>query len=168
MRHLSTWLWLVPLAVHGGYLLATYDHLPLDVGAMGGAGTSRRQFIYEWLGIISAANIVFSIVYWKLPHLNDGMLAVPGKAFWLSTDERKAELIERLRGICEISLFGLNVFFLAVFQFIYQTNVRQPILSMRTETLVAFFVVLPLLAVVIVMLLSVRSLAAAARRQDRG
>ncbi|MCP4677833.1 MAG: hypothetical protein GY854_20405 [Deltaproteobacteria bacterium] len=166
MRHVSTVLWLVPLAVHIGYILATSPHLPPTVGVTADeSGTSARLFLAVWFAIICAANTAFIIVRNRLPNFGDAMLAVPGQKHWLSTPENKNELIERLRGICEASLLGLNVFFLAVYQSIYQANVTRPFLTMSTSVLIFFFMALPLLVSVISMFITLRGLAADARKQ---
>ena len=164
MRHVSAVLWLVPFAVHVGYILATSAHLPSMVGVTDDEpGTSARLFLSVWFAIICAANISFVIVRNRLPHFSEGMLAIPGQKHWLSTPENKHELIDRLRGVCEASLLGLNVFFLAVYQSIYQANVSRPFLTMSTSVLIFFFMALPLLVTVISMLITLRGLAKDAR-----
>ncbi len=166
MRHVSAIVWVIPFAVHVGYILATSAHLPSTVGVTADdPGTSARLFLSMWFAIICAANIAFVIVRNRLPHFSDGMLTVPGQKYWLSTPENKYELIDRLRGICEANLLGLNVFFLAIYQSIYQANVTRPFLTMSTLVLVFFFMALPLLVAVISMLITLRGLAADARKE---
>jgi hypothetical protein len=165
VRSLGSVLWLVPLATQIGYILATYDELPAMVGAgPESSGTDAMIFIVEWFAIVGLANLAFAIIHVRLPRLGDRMLAVPGRAHWLSSPERRAVLVDRLRGVCEITLLLLNVFFLAVYQNIYQTNVPAPVVAIQTGILVPFFMVLPLAAVAVSLLVVLRNLAAEARR----
>ncbi len=167
MRHLGKVLWLVPLVSHIAYILATYGHLPTEIGQdPGNAGISQKTFFLGWCSIISAANIVFVFIHIRLPHFSDRVLNVPGQAFWLANENRKRELIERLQGICETALLGLNVFFLSIYQSIYQTNVYRPVITIPLSQLLFFFMVLPLLVVAISMLITIRGLANKARKQS--
>ncbi len=163
MRYVSSVLWIVPLAVHVAYILATSPHLPPLVGVnAGAAGTPVTHFLGGWFIVITLANLAFVVIFIRLPRFGDRMLAVPGQEYWLSSSDRRADLVDRLRGICETALLGLNVFFLAVYQSIYQSNVTLPFLVVPMVALVMFFMVLPLLVAVIAILLTVRGLAAEA------
>ncbi len=165
MRYLGSVLWFVPFFVHIGYLLATYMHLPPEIGVDSvGSGTSVMLFIVGWFAIVGSANLAFMFLYIRLPGFGDRVLAVPKQDYWLSTAELRGELIDRLRSICDAALFGLNVFFLAVYQIIYQTNAVVPFLSVPPAALVFFFMILPLLVAVIAMLVTIRGLAADARK----
>jgi len=75
-------------------------------------------------------------------------------------------MIDRLRGVCEIILLLINVFFLAVYQNIYQTNVPAPVISVSPKILIPAFMVLPLVAIVFAFLFVMRGLAANARRKQ--
>lgn len=164
MKNLGSVLWIFPAAVQIGYFLATYDELPPEIGAgPSGGGTEMNIFVVEWFAIIGLANAAFALLHVRLPHLGDRMLAVPGKEYWLATPERRALLVDRIRGICEASLLLLNVFFLAVYQRIYETNVATPVLKVPPLVLVPFFMALPVVAIVVVVVAALRSLAAEAR-----
>lgn len=160
MRHLGIVLWLIPFFAHLGYGLATFDHLPVKIGTnLNDPGTWRWVFGLEWGATLLISNGLMLFIYIRMPHLKDHWLAVPGRAHWLQDSEHRSDLIERLRGIVEISLLGLNVFFIAVYQYIYQANTASPILSIRLEVLFFFFLALPLLAMLMAIALSIRAIA---------
>lgn len=169
MGHVNSVIWIVPLAVHVGYFWATVFHMPpfLQVAADGG-GTFRATFIIGWCAVIGAANSAFGLLIVLLPRLKDSMLQVPGKAYWLSSAKLKRELVTRLRSVCTAALFGLNIFFLAVYQSIYQSHLDTPYLRMSVPRLVVFFMVVPLLVSVISIGFTVRSLAVDARGEKNG
>ena len=161
MRSLSNIIWPIPFAVHIGYVLATASHLPSTLG--GSAGTQTGFFLFVWLTLVALANGAFVFLLIRLPYFGSSMLRVPGQRYWLATGKRKAELISRLRGICETALFGLNIFFVAVYQAIYQSNTFQPYLSIPLTVLLVFFMGLPLFLAVIYMIMTIRALATGAR-----
>jgi len=163
LRGLGSASWIVPLAVHVGYILATFDHFPGQVGGDGEIGRSTRLFFVEWFAIVGVAGLALAAVHVRLPRLSDRMLAVPGKEYWLADAERRRELVERLRGICEVALVMMNVFFLAVYQSIYQANVASPIVRLPDWMLIGAFMALPLACLVCYLLWSLHSLAAIAR-----
>ncbi len=163
MSSLSSAIWMIPLAVHVGYLLASYSHLPPSIG--GAPGTPTWLFLSMWLPIVAVANGAFLFIIVRLPRFGSRMLRVPGQRYWLATKERKGELVSRLCGICEIALFGLNIFFFAVYQAIYQGNTLHPYLFVPFSALVFFFMGLPLLFIVIYMVITIRGLASKARDQ---
>lgn len=164
MKHLGRVLWIVPLAVHVGYLLATREQLPSELGAdPGQRGTGVSLFVAEWLVVLGAANLAFVLLHARLPRMSDRMLSVPGKSYWLSTPKRRSIAVEKLRGIVETALLLLDVFFLAVYQLIYQTNVAEPVVSLPQTALIVLFMVLPLVGIALAMLLALRALAAGAR-----
>jgi len=164
LRSLGAVLWIVPFAAQVGYVLATFDQLPVRLGGDGEAGTATTTFIVEWFAIVGAANLAFTALHLRLPRLGDRMLAVPGRDWWLAEPGRRVELIDRLRAVCEVALLMLNVFFLAVYQSIYQTNATLPILALPTLVLIAGFMLAPLLAVVVHFAWTLHALAAAARQ----
>ena len=156
MKAIASTIWIIPAAAHVAYVLATYDTLPLQVGAEAGAGgTSVEIFIIEWLLIFTCANAAFALIHIKLPKMSNRMLTVPKKEYWLQTEERKTVVIDKLKGICETSLLMINILFLAVYQQIYQSNVVNPIIKMSEAVLVAMFMVTPLLIAAIVIIASV-------------
>jgi hypothetical protein len=163
LRSLGALLWIVPFAAHVGYVLATFDQLPGHLGEDGGTGGATALFIVEWFAVLGAANLAFTALHLRLPRLRDGMLSVPGRDWWLADPERRAELVDRLRAVCEVALLMLNVFFLAVYQSIYQTNTPLPILALPPPVLIAGFMLAPLLAVVAHLAWTLRTLARAAR-----
>jgi hypothetical protein len=161
MRPLGNIIWPLPFAVHIGYVLATASHLPAMLG--GSTGTQTGYFLLIWLTLAALANGAFAFLLIRLPYFGSGMLKVPGQRYWLATGERKAELISRLRGICETALFSLNIFFAAVYQAIYQSNTFHPYLSIPLPVLVVFFMGLPLFFTVIYMIMAIRGLGTGAR-----
>jgi hypothetical protein len=147
VRHVSRILWVAPFAVHLAYLLATSRGLPETFGARPWAqdpGVSSSVLLVEWLAAVGLANVALLAVHIRLPRFSDRLLSVPGKERWLSTPEGRAALIEHLRGFLETALVLLNVFFLAVYQAIYQAAVPHPALSLRFELLAVGFMGVPL------------------------
>jgi hypothetical protein len=152
LKHLSRVLWLAPFAVHLAYLLATSRELPEAFGARpwsSDAGASTSLFLVEWLAIVGLANAALIAVHIRLPRFGDRMLSVPRKELWLGSAARRSELVERLRGFLETALLLLNVFFLAVYQSIYQSNTTRPALSVPRDALVIGFMAVPLFLVLL-------------------
>jgi hypothetical protein len=147
VRLVSRTLWVAPFLVHLAYVLATLRGLPDAIGARPWAqdpGTSAGTLLVEWLTIVGLANLALLAVHLRLPRASDRLLSVPGKAVWLSSEERRAELVERLRGFLETALVLLNVFFLAVYQGIYQSAVPHPVLTVPFAALAFGFMGVPL------------------------
>jgi hypothetical protein len=145
-------LWLAPVLVHLAYLLATSRELPEAFGARpwdADAGTSTRLFLIEWLAIVGLADAALLAVHVRLPRFSDRLLSVPRKEHWLGSPARRAELVERLRGFVETALLLLNVFFLAVYQRVYQANAPRPAVSVSADVLVVGFMAVPLLLIAI-------------------
>lgn len=164
MKHLGKVLWMIPLAVHVGYFLATFEHYPSYIGAgVGELGTEFYLFVTEWFAIIGLANVALLGVHIKLPTMKDRWLSVPGKDFWISTEARKEELIDKLRGFCEAALLLLNVFFLAIYQSVYQSNAPSPVVKLGDPILVGGFVVVPIVLLLAAFAATLRSLASKAR-----
>jgi len=150
LKHLSRAIWLVPMIAHVAYLLATSRGLPEAFGAKpwsSDAGTSTHLFLVEWLAVVGLANAALLAVHVRLPRFGDRFLSVPRKDYWLGSEARRAELVERLRGFVETALLLLNVFFLAIYQSIYQSNAARPAVSVPQEVLVVGFIAVPLLLV---------------------
>ena len=165
MRNIGKILWLLPVAAHIGYILATYDKLPGTIGSGGGeGGTNIYVFIVQWFTLVGLANVAFAFIHIRLPRFSDRMLSVPNKDYWLENTQRRARLVERIREQIEATLLMMNIFFLAVYQNIYQTNVQGPVLQIQQMILVSFFMILPLVIVVGVFLFGMRSLASEARK----
>ena len=162
MKHVGRLLWLAPFAVHVAYLLASSAQLPPGLGAAPGeAGTSPRLFLVEWLTVVGLANAALLLVHVRLPRFGDRMLSVPRKELWLGSAAPRAELVERLRGFVETALLLLNVFFLAVYQSIYQANAPRPALALPVEALAVGFMGVPILLILL-------AFAALLRRLRRG
>ncbi len=160
-------VWLMPLAIHLGYAIATYSHLPSVIGTgPGDPGTPLQTFAFGWAAITGAANFAFVFLYVRLPHFSPKDLRVPGQSYWLATPERKADLIERLRGICETALFSLNLFFAAVYQAVYQANAHAPFMTVPFPALITFFMALPILGLTAILGLTVAKLAKEARKSN--
>jgi hypothetical protein len=160
MRFVSKILFLVPLSIHIGYFGATFPELFMMIGRTGvDDGTPKGDFALFWVLTIALANVAFIALYFRLPKMRDRMLKVPGQAFWLANEEQLHELVQRLRGILEAALLGQNLFFLAVYQSIYQVNSYRPAVRFELPVLIAFFMMAPLLMVAVVGLLTIRGLA---------
>lgn len=147
MRQLSRILWLAPFAAHVAYLLATSGAMPEAFGARpweDDPGIPSRLLVAGWLGAVGLANVALLAVHLRLPRLSDRLLAVPGKERWLAGPKSRAALVEHLRGFLESALVLLNVFFLAVYQGIYQAAVQRPVLTVGFGILVAGFMAAPL------------------------
>jgi hypothetical protein len=146
MVYLSRVLWMLPFAVHLGFGAAVFNHFPMHVGrTIERGGTPLVHFYALWFSTVAAADMVFVLLSLRMPHLKDRMFSVPSKAYWLSTPETRRELFSRLRGIIDAALLGLNVFFLAVFQAIYQANTVNPAISLNLPVLIVGFMIVPLL-----------------------
>jgi len=167
MRFLGRVLFIVPLSVHIGYLAATFPELATMVGHTAkSAGLPKSRFALLWCLTIALANIVFIAVYWIMPKMKDSMLRVPGAIYWLSCEERRTELVARLRGVVEVSLLGLNLFFFAVYQSIYQANALAPAVSFQPAVLIIFFMIAPILMILVWGVLVIRGIALDASEPD--
>ena len=159
MSYLSKILWIVPFAVHIGFAVSVVDQFPENVGRTPSSdGVPLMYFYCFFFASVIIANGLFSYLYVKMPTFKDRMFSVPQRAFWLSDDQHRKQLVSKLRGIIEVSLLGLNVFFLAVFQSIYQANVVYRTIALNPVVLLVGFMLAPLLLVVVYFVLSVISL----------
>jgi hypothetical protein len=168
LKHLSRVIWLVPVMVHLAYLLATSRAFPEAFGAKpwsSDPGTSTRIFLVEWLSIVGLANAALLAVHIRLPRFGNRLLSVPRKDHWLGSDTRRAELVERLRGLIETALVLLNVFFLAVYQSVYQANAAKPAVSIPADVLVVGFMAVPILLIGIAFVRLVIGLRSSARKE---
>ena len=160
MSFISRTLWLVPFALHIGYAAAVFPHFPQTIGRTAArSGTLLDRFYLFWFLVVVAANLAFVLIRKRLPTLNDRMLSVPSKQVWLATAANREVLVARLGGIVETALFGLNIFFIAVFQAIYQANVVKPLIALPMPVLLVGFILFPLLLVCIYFIYVVHGLA---------
>ncbi|MCU0661429.1 MAG: hypothetical protein MUC50_03780 [Myxococcota bacterium] len=165
MKYLPKILWLVPLAAHLGFLAATAAPFSESMGATRDeTGVDSTAFFMAWIGITAAANLSLLVLHLFLPRLPGRFLLVPGHRYWLGSDETRAELLARIRFTIEASLLGLNVFLAAVYQLMYESSVRKPVLYFSPPTLIAAFMVLPILAAFILMGLTMLGLRRDARK----
>lgn len=143
-RFLARYLWVVPLVTHLAYALATIPTLPVSIGPVRSFAGNVPAFIVQWVGTLLFANgaLLFTTIW--MPRFNDKLLSVPNKAYWFADAERRSELVERLRGIVDTSLFLFNVFFLGIYQWIYQTNVLEPVLRIPRNVLWVGFIAIPI------------------------
>jgi len=159
MPSLSRFVWLLPLAIHIGYLFSTFSYMPMFIGrTYDNFGIPVSSFYIAWLSIIFLANFVFVFLHFRLPFFKNKMFAIPKRDFWLETQKNKEELIRRLRGIIEVSLFGLNIFFLAIYQSIYQANVLDAVVIFPKLILLLGFMVVPILIIFGVMIIVLKNL----------
>jgi len=141
---LLRYLFLVPLAVHLGWLAATWQALPSQMGGAICSPALRVDFLLEWLALTLLANAAFLGLYAWLPKGPARLLSVPNRERWLQTPAGKAQLVAQLRGLIEVSLFCLNLLFLAMYQFIYQGNMPRPHIAFPLPVLYLLFMVAPL------------------------
>ncbi len=143
MTMISRTIWLVPFFAHIAYVAATYPDLSVHFDARG--ASSPVLLLIEWFALLGAMNLAFGVLHIRLPKLSDKMLSVPGRDYWLATLSRKKDLVDRLRGVCEAALMLLNVFFLGVYQYIYQHGADRPVLELPDAYLTAGFIASPIL-----------------------
>jgi hypothetical protein len=144
MHSVLRYLFLLPLAIHTAWVAATWQRLPLEFGGGFTDTTTLPVFVIQWLCVTLGANLAFIAIHWRLPSGGKHLLSVPKRDWWLADPERRMQLVANLRGLVEVSLFCTNLFFLAVYQFIYQSNVPAPILFVPEKILLIAFTVLPI------------------------
>lgn len=157
MTMLSRTIWLIPFFTHIAYVAATYPGLAGYVGTYG--ESSSTLLVIEWFALLGAMNLSFGLLHIRLPKLSDKMLSVPGKDYWLATPTLRSDLVERLRGLCEAALTLLNIFFLGVYQYIYQSWAERPVLEFPPLYLVAGFIAGPILLLVSWTIIATRRMA---------
>jgi uncharacterized membrane protein len=142
---LNTLLWLVPLVIHVAYLATTAQRLPASVGAgIETPGTPRQIFVASWALSLILSNAALIWIALRLDSFRDHLLSVPRKDYWLGTARRRRQAVSRIMSIVETALFSLNVFFLSIYQLIYQTNVATPLVSFPRIVLIVGFTATPL------------------------
>ena len=144
-------LWILPFTVHAAYFTATVRFFPEKVGPSQGAAVSRAVFSTEWLVIVIISNVLL-LVFWRLmPRLNDRMLGVPNREYWLKNSENRTELIQTLQNLLETILVLINIFFLGIYQWVYQSNVLTPVIRLPLMLLIAGFITFPLALIAVYM-----------------
>lgn len=158
MAIIYRYLWLFPLIVHGAYFAANYSFLPQRIGEPPETVISRTVFALEWIAIVSLSNVVLWGIWYRMPRFSNKVLSVPNREYWLKTDENRTALIERLQNLLESILVLVNVFFLGIFQWIYQSNVSSPVMHLPRIVLIGGFLTLPLLMILFFMLSFIKKL----------
>ena len=146
----------IPLSIHGAYAAATASHLPANLGrTVNTTGTPTDISLLFWILSVGACNLAFVLLYLRMPRFKDTALTLPGLPKKPLTPERRAELVQRLRGVARTAILGLNLFFLAVYQAVYQANVGRPIVRFPVTVLFVGFMVVPLLLIAVHVFLTV-------------
>lgn len=118
----------------------------------------------QWLGIITTTNLTLLLLHLFLPKLPRRLLQVPGHEHWLKSQATREELLSRIRFALEASLLGLNVFLLAIYQLVYESTVRRPLLYFAPNVLIWLFMVLPMTMALAALCLTMRGLARDAKK----
>jgi hypothetical protein len=164
MRFINRLLPFIPLSVQLALVAATLEHLPPRLGQTADVtGTDTWICLAAWVAVVATCNGAFVFLHIRMPKFKDTMLSAPGHVYWLATPERRADFVQKLRSIAETALFGLNLFFLAVYQSVYQANALRPVVQFPMTVLFVGFMVAPLLLVVVHISLTIHRLAAEAR-----
>lgn len=138
------YLWLFPFTIHFAYALATFRYFPDFVGHNSDAMSGRTLFIVEWALIVLLSNGALIYMVHRLPKFNNRILAVPNKDYWLKSEETKQLLIQKLQGMLESILVMSNIFFLGIYQFLYQTNVQIVALKLPSVVIFSAFIAVPM------------------------
>ena len=150
MRFLIRLLVFVPLSVHVAYATATIRHLPVRLGQTPDSiGTDRLNALILWFCLIGLCNLAFIFLHVRMPKFKDAALTLPGMKAVPSDPEARADLVSRLRAVAETALFSLNLFFLAIYQAVYQANTPHPTLQFPRAVLFVGFMVVPLFVVIV-------------------
>ncbi len=158
LSKLLRYLWVFPFAVHMGYIAATCQYFPARVGSEVGHAISPTFFFGEWLAIVVLSNIAMVALRVLMPRFNDRILSVPRKEYWLANPERRQTLILMLQGFMETVMVLLNIFFLGIFQWVYQSNVGMPVVRLPVMVIVPGFISVPLILVMFFMIGLMRTL----------
>ena len=138
----------IPLLVHAAFAAAVAEHLPGRLGmTVDAPGMDTTECLVGWALLVGLCNLSFILLYLKMPSFKDKTLALPGLPRNGLGPEIREELVRRLRGVAETALLGMNVFFLAVFQAVYQANVAHPLIRFPAPVLLVGFMLVPLLLV---------------------
>jgi hypothetical protein len=155
---LLRFLWVFPFTIHLAYIAATCQYFPDRIGSDVGHGTSPTFFFGEWLAIVVLSNIAMVVLWVWMPRFNDRILSVPRKEYWLANPERRQTLVLMLQGFMETVMVLLNIFFLGVFQWVYQSNVGMPVVRLPAPAIAVGFISVPLILVVVFMIGLMRNL----------
>ena len=137
----------IPLSVHAAFAAAVAEHLPARLGmTVDAPGIDTNECLIGWALLVGLCNLSFVLLYLKMPTFKDKSLSLPGLPRSLGPEMRE-ELVRRLRGVAETALLGMNVFFLAVFQAVYQANAAHPLIRFPVPVLLVGFMLVPLLLI---------------------
>lgn len=150
MRFLSRLLAFIPLSVHLAYAAATVHHLPARLGQTADStGTDRLTCLIVWFCLVGLSNAAFVFLHMRMPKFKDDTLRLPGMKLGRTDPDLRAEFISKLRAVAETSLLSLNVFFLAVYQAVYQANTAHPVMQFQRAVLFVGFMIVPLFVVMV-------------------
>lgn len=144
--------------MHAGYFAATCRYIPNRVGPDPGAAVSRLVFSFEWLAIVLFSNLLLFVFWKRMPHLSDKTLSVPNREYWLTNPEHRNDLIARLQNLIETILVLINIFFLGIYQWVYQSNVLTPVIRLPIMLLIAGFITFPLTLIAVYMVSLMKAL----------
>ena len=148
-RIISQTLWILPLVIHIAYLTATLPYLPDTIGSVNSFTANHSSFVFQWMGTIIFANVSLFFLDIRLHTFSDKILSVPSKDYWLKDSAHKKMLITKLKELIETILFLINIFFLAIYQLIYQSNVTTTVFKLPGVILFYAFIILPLTTIII-------------------
>lgn len=146
----------LPLAVHIAFAAATARDLPARLGrTVDDPGMNTQICLAAWIVLVGACNIAFTFLDLRMPKFKDAALRLTGRSRQSLTQEARTELISRLQAVAETALLCLNIFFLAVYQAVYQANTPYPILQFPMTVLFVGFMLVPLLLLVLYIAIAV-------------
>jgi Ca2+/H+ antiporter len=147
MRFFNRALAFVPLSIHIAYAAATLAHLPPDLGRTAATqGTKTAVCLILWFFVVGLCNAAFIFLHMRMPKFRNSFLTLTKRADSPEmSEERRAETVRRFQSIAETALLSMNVFFLAVYQAVYQANVLLPVMQFPMPVLFVGFMVAPLL-----------------------
>ena len=155
---ISRFLWLFPFTAHAAYLAATLQFFPEQVGPDRGAAVSRSFFMTEWIVIVAFSNALLFYFWKRMPRFSDKMLGVPNREYWLQDAKHRATLVTRLQNLIETVLVLINILFLGVYQWVYQSNVLSPVIRLPILLLIAGFITLPMSLIIVYLIGMIRGL----------
>jgi hypothetical protein len=146
----------VPLAVHIALAAATVRDLPTHLGrTVDRPGMDTKLCLAAWVVLTLACNTAFTFLDLRMPKFKDAALRLTGRSRRPLTREARNDLVSRLQAVAETALLCLNIFFLAVYQAVYQANTPYPILQFPMIVLFVGFMLVPLLLLVFYIALTV-------------
>ena len=72
-------------------------------------------------------------------------MSVPNKDFWLRDESTRSLLEQKLQGVLDTLLILINIFFLGIYQLIYQGNVAIAVLKLPLPVLLGAFIAMPMI-----------------------